>query len=126
VRELPTKIVVVEDHEQLRFMYAEFLRDAADLVVVAECATARDGIDAATRLGPDIVLLDLSLPDIPGIEAIGMLRQEVPTARVIVVSGADAEIAAPSAHEAGAAAYVDKIDVAHELLPTIRRVAGST
>jgi DNA-binding response OmpR family regulator len=72
---------------------------------------------------PDIVLLDLSLPDMNGMEAIRELRDAVPSAHVIVVSGADATVASIEANAAGAVAYIDKIDVPRELVPTIRAVA---
>lgn len=116
-----TRVVLIEDHAQLRTMYERFLDDSG-IEVVASCATARDGIDAAERLLPDVVLVDLSLPDMTGLEAVGHVRSCAPSARVIVVSGADAGVAAQQAAAAGAVAYVDKIDVARELVATIRRV----
>jgi DNA-binding NarL/FixJ family response regulator len=118
--------VLVDDHAQLREMYERFINDSDDLEVVASCHGARDGIEAVERLQPDVVLIDLSLPDLPGVEAIALLRERAPSTPVIVVSGADAVSASRAVVDAGAAAYVDKINVTRELLPTIRRVTGSS
>jgi DNA-binding NarL/FixJ family response regulator len=117
------RVVLVDDHDQLRSMYERFLNENADVEVVASCASARDGIAAVERLQPDVVLIDLSLPDIPGIEAVRMLRDVAPATPVIVVSGSDAQVASSQATAAGAAAYVDKLDATRDLLPAIRRVA---
>jgi DNA-binding NarL/FixJ family response regulator len=118
------RVVLVDDHEQLRSLYERFLKDAGDIDVVASCSTAQDGIDAAGRLHPDVVLLDLSLPDIAGLDAIDLVRAQAPETHVIVVSGSDASIASRDVVAAGADAFVDKIDVARALLPTIRRVVA--
>jgi DNA-binding NarL/FixJ family response regulator len=118
------RVVLVEDHAQLRTMYERFISDSGDVEIVASCATARDGIDASVQLAPDVVLVDLSLPDMSGLEVVGHLRERAPSTRVVVVSGADAAVASQQALAAGAVAYVDKIDVARELLPTIRRVVA--
>jgi DNA-binding NarL/FixJ family response regulator len=118
------RVVLVDDHEQLRSLYERFLKDAGDIDVVASCSTAQDGIDAAGRLHPDVVLLDLSLPDIAGLDAIDLVRAQAPETHVIVVSGSDASIASRDVVAAGADAFVDKIDVASALLPTIRRVVA--
>jgi DNA-binding NarL/FixJ family response regulator len=118
----PTRVVLVDDHAQLRELYRRFLDDCDDIEVVATCACARDGIAATEATRPDIVLIDLSLPDMTGIDAIRELRAAVPTTRVIVVSGADATVASIEATAAGAAAYIDKIDVPRSLVPTIRAV----
>jgi DNA-binding NarL/FixJ family response regulator len=120
----PTRVVLVDDHAQLRDLYRRFLEDCDDIEVVATCACARDGIAATESNRPDVVLIDLSLPDMNGIDAIRELRRAVPTAHVIVVSGADATVASIEAAAAGAVAYIDKIDVPHDLVPTIREVAG--
>jgi DNA-binding NarL/FixJ family response regulator len=117
-----TRVVVVEDHAELRTMYVRFLDDAGDVDVIAQCGSAADGIEATARLRPDVVLIDLSLPDMPGMDAITLLHAGSPGVHVIVVSGADAVVAARAAQAAGAAAYVDKIDLVEQLLPTIRHV----
>ncbi len=122
MNETKLRLVLIEDHDQLRTMYARFLQDAGDIEVVAVCATAGDGIDATARLRPDVVLIDLSLPDMPGLDAVKVVRASDPDVRVIVVSGADADLAAGRATAAGADAYVDKIDFARLLIPTIASV----
>jgi DNA-binding NarL/FixJ family response regulator len=118
------RVVLVDDHAQLRAMYERFINDSDEIEVVASCTGAREGIEAVERLQPDVVLIDLSLPDLPGMQAIVLLRERAPSTAVIVVSGSDAAVASRAVVEAGAAAYVDKVDVARELLPTIRRVAS--
>jgi DNA-binding NarL/FixJ family response regulator len=118
------RVVLVDDHDRLRSLYERFLNDADGIEVVASCGTARSGIDAAGRLRPDVLLLDLSLPDIPGLDAIGLVRAIAPGTEVIVVSGSDASIASRDVEAAGAAAFVDKIDATRVLVPTIHRVVS--
>ena len=118
------RVVLVDDHDQLRSLYERFLNDAGDIDVVASCGTARGGIEAAGQFQPDVLLLDLSLPDIAGLDAIALVRERAPRTQVIVVSGSDASLASRDVVAAGAAAFVDKIDVTRALLPTIRDVAA--
>jgi DNA-binding NarL/FixJ family response regulator len=119
-----SRVVLIDDHEMLRSMYQRFLGEHDDLEVVAACATATEGIAAVERLDPDVAVIDLSLPDMAGTDAIALLRTRAPRTKVVVVSGADATSAAAGATAAGAVAYVDKIDAPRDLVATIRRVAA--
>lgn len=96
------------------------------LSTVAEwcvCAEARDGAEAlkkASQLLPDIVLLDVNLPDVNGLEIARRLRTQVPMAKILIISQHDPTQLLPRAIEAGADGCLDKSCLGTELLPRIK------
>lgn len=104
----PYRVVIVDDYEDLRSLLTRFLERSGAFTVAASCGNARDGIDAARTEQPDLVLVDLGLPDMNGLDAIGPLREAVPTARIVVLSGSQPRTGERLALEHGAHAYVDK------------------
>lgn len=101
------RVVVADDHEQIRELLKIQLEEAGHEVV----GTASDGEEAADvteRLQPDVLVLDLAMPRMDGLQALARIRQSAPTVRVIVVSGFDAAQMAERALEAGAQRYLEK------------------
>lgn len=116
------KILVVDDHPIVR---AGLKRLFADEIPV-EMHEAADGKEALARyreVRPDIVVLDLNLPGLGGLELMKRLRLEDPRARILVLSMQDAPIFALRALEAGACGYVSKNAPPEEVLEAVRRVA---
>jgi DNA-binding NarL/FixJ family response regulator len=92
------------------------------------CGEAVDGWDAlekATSMKPDIILLDVRMPNLGGLEATVVIKQEVPAAAVLILSQHDPEEIRTYAMQAGASAVVSKYDVERDLLPAIERVLQS-
>jgi DNA-binding NarL/FixJ family response regulator len=104
----PYRVVIVDDYEDLRSLLTRFLERSGEFVVAAACGNGRDGIDAARTEQPDLVLVDLGLPDMNGLDALGPLREAVPGARIVVLSGSAPGTGERLALEHGADAYVDK------------------
>jgi DNA-binding NarL/FixJ family response regulator len=102
------RVVIVDDYADLRSLLVRFLERSGSFSVAASCGTARDGIDAARTEQPDLVLVDLGLPDMHGLEALGPLREAAPSARIVVLSASEPDSAQSAALERGADAYVDK------------------
>jgi DNA-binding NarL/FixJ family response regulator len=118
----PIKVLTVDDHPLLREGIAAVLGNQADLVVVGEASNGYEAVERCRALTPDIVLVDLEMPEMSGIEAIVAIRAALPQTRVIVLTahGSDAHVL--RALNAGAAGYLLKDGVRKELVDTIRRV----
>ncbi|MDQ1519940.1 MAG: two-component system, OmpR family, phosphate regulon sensor histidine kinase PhoR, partial [Actinomycetota bacterium] len=74
------RVVLIDDYADLRSLLIRFLERSGAFCVAAACETARDGIDAARTEQPDLVLIDLGLPDMNGLDALGPLREAAPDA----------------------------------------------
>lgn len=118
-------VLLCDDHEGLRGALKCLINSQPDLEVVAE---ARDGaslLKAAEALSPDIVLLDVSLPDMSGIEAAAALRQRCPSTKILALSAHEDQGYVDRMRAAGAAAYVVKRAAGEELVTAIRAAASA-
>jgi DNA-binding NarL/FixJ family response regulator len=102
------RVVLVDDYADLRSLLTRFLERSGSFDVVASCGTARDGIDATRSEQPHLVLLDLGLPDMNGLDALEPLHEAAPDARIVVLSSSAPRGSENTAIERGAIAYVDK------------------
>ncbi len=101
-------VLVVDDAEDLRMLLRARMESAAGLTVVGEAADGVAAVELASELQPDLVLLDLAMPRMDGLEALPLIRAAVPGVRVIVLSGFNQSTLAQKALEAGADHYVVK------------------
>jgi two-component system NarL family response regulator len=124
---LHARVLVVDDHSLLRTGVANIINQEPDLEVVAEAANGRDAIAAFLEHRPDVVLMDLRMPGMEGVEAISRIRDVDPQALVVVLTTYDADEDIARALQAGAKAYILKDIAANALLACIRDVlAGKT
>jgi len=119
-----TRIVLVDDHALFRLGMRHMLEREADLEVVGEAEDARSAIDLAVDLNPDVVLMDLSLPNPGGIEATQRIKRQLPTTAVIVLAAAEDEDSLFDAIKAGAAAFILKEVNPDDLVAIIRKVSS--
>ena len=117
------RVLVVDDHPDVRRTLAEALSDEDDLTVVGECEDGSQVVEAAERLRPDIVFMDLSMPVMGGVAATEALRAVRSPARVIMLTGEGPE-ARSRAGVAGARALVPKGTRLGPLLRCLRTVAA--
>jgi two-component system, NarL family, response regulator LiaR len=116
------RVLIADDHAVVRRGLRSFLELQEDLEVVGEAADGQEALEAVERLEPDVVLIDLVMPRVDGIEAIRGLRERVPAARAIVLSSfIDDEKLFPAVR-AGAAGYLLKDVQPQELVEAIRTV----
>lgn len=119
------KLLVVDDHEVVREGLVAMLAGKPAFEVVGAASDGRTAMEQARRTLPDIVLLDLRLPDIDGIELCRKLRKGFPSTAVVVLSTYLSEGTVRAALEAGASAYVTKAAGLPELSRALSRVAAS-
>jgi DNA-binding NarL/FixJ family response regulator len=115
-------VMTVDDHPLLRAGISGSVNAQQDMRVVAEAADAAEAIQLFRVHRPDVTLMDLRLPGMSGLEAITTLRADFPQARFIMLTTYDGDVQAYRAFKAGAAGYLLKSMVRHELIDTIRAV----
>ncbi|XEA93232.1 response regulator [Xanthomonas sp. DAR 80977] len=115
-------MLVVDDHPLLREGMAAVLAAQPDLQLVGEAGDGPQALQAYRTLRPDLVLLDLQLPGMGGIEVIVALRKEFPQARIVVVTASRGDVQAVRALEAGASGYLLKSGLRRDLVETVRAV----
>ena len=102
------RVLLVDDHEIVRRGLRAVLEDRSQIVIVGEAGTVRDGVAEAARVQPDVIVMDLRLPDGSGVEACREIRDQSPDTKVIILTSFADEDALFSAVMAGAAGYVLK------------------
>jgi DNA-binding NarL/FixJ family response regulator len=118
----PIRILSVDDHSLLREGVASLLAGQPDLQLVAEASNGREAVDQFRAHRPDVTLMDLQMPEMDGVEAMIKIREEFPTARIIVLTTYVGDTQVMRALEAGAQAYLLKGILRKELVETIRVV----
>jgi len=115
----PTRILLADDHEVVRKGLRALLETHAGYEVVGEAVDGREAIDMASRLKPDVVILDVGMPNMNGLEATRQIVNENPQAKVLILTVHDAQYMASEALRAGARGYVLKSDASPDLLEAL-------
>jgi DNA-binding NarL/FixJ family response regulator len=119
-----TSVLLVDDHAVVRQGYRRLLEQCADIRVVGEAGDAAQAYRQFCALAPDVVVMDIGLPDVSGIEATRRLRARTPAARVLVFSMHAEPVYATRALQAGASGYVSKASAPEVLVDALRSVAA--
>jgi DNA-binding NarL/FixJ family response regulator len=117
-------ILVVEDNDDVRKQICERLRSESGFAVICEAANGLEGVRDAEELQPDIIVLDISMPILGGIEAAARIRRLVPKARIVFLSQHKLEGVAQAALASGGHAYVVKSEASTDLIPAIKAVVS--
>jgi DNA-binding NarL/FixJ family response regulator len=118
----PIRILCVDDHPLLREGIAALMEDQGDMTIAGSATNGREAVDMFARLRPDLTLMDLRMPDMNGIRAIILIREQFPDARIIVLTTYPGDVQALGALKAGAMGYLLKSSLGTELLDAIRTV----
>jgi len=114
------RILIADDHHMVRRGVGDLLSKEAGWEICGEATDAAQAIQKASELNPDLVLLDISLPDGSGLEAARRIRQEIPHVRILLMSHHDATQFVQSAIESGADGCIDKARLALDLVAVIK------
>jgi len=116
------RVLTVDDHPLLRDGIAALIGSEEDMELIGEASNGREGLDMFRKFRPDVTLMDLQMPEMNGIDAIGAIRGEFPEARIIVLTTHPGDVQVSRALKAGARAYLMKGELRKELLETVRAV----
>ncbi|HEX9696677.1 MAG TPA: PAS domain S-box protein [Actinomycetota bacterium] len=121
----PRRVVIADDSDDLRFLLRMLLSRSDVFDVVAEAADGLAAVDAVKMWQPDVILLDLAMPRMDGLEAVPAIREASPNTRIVVLSGFDSARMSGAATDAGADAYLEKgtsmTDIASTLVQICER-----
>jgi DNA-binding NarL/FixJ family response regulator len=121
----PIEVFVADDVPDMRALVRFALEDSPDMVVVGEAGTGAEAVAGVGKTRPDVVLLDLSMPDLDGLEVIPVVLEQSPETGIVVFSGFEAARMRGPTLELGADRYVEKGRPLDELRAAIREVGQS-
>jgi Response regulator containing a CheY-like receiver domain and an HTH DNA-binding domain len=117
------RIVLADDHDLMRRGIRGLLESEPDLEVCGEAANGREAVELTSRLHPDVIVLDLGMPELNGLDALKLIHKEMPATEVLVFSMHDSEGLVREVFAAGARGYVLKSDAARYLVDAIRSLS---
>src|ERR1700680_3308041 len=118
------RILVADDHELVRRGILGLLRTQRGGTVVGEAMNGREAVEKANRLKPDVAILDISMPDLDGLQATRQIREAVPTTEVVVLTMHESDQMVRRVLDAGALGYVLKSDLATQLVKAVKDVSA--
>lgn len=118
------RILLADDNEWVRRGVKSILAPMTQWEICGEATDGEEAIQIATQVVPDLILLDVSMPGLNGLDAARLLREKVPSAKILIMSQHDPAVLLARALDAGAHACVDKSRLSTALLPTISRIMG--
>lgn len=121
---MKTRVTLVDDHAVVRMGFRLLLSGTQDIEVVDEAETGEDALRRCAENRPDVLVMDLSMPGMGGLETISRLLARHPELRILVLSAHEDTIHPKRALKAGAAGYLTKRSAAEELIQAIRQVAS--
>jgi DNA-binding NarL/FixJ family response regulator len=119
---MPVRIIIADDHRLFREGLVNLLSDSKDIEIIAEADNGKDAIEKAKALNPDIIVMDIGMPILNGVEATGRLLKEFPEIKVIALSMHSEKQFIKGMLEAGAAGYLFKNCAYDELIEAIHTV----
>jgi len=117
------RVLVVDDHEVVRRGVSSLIQSQSDYEVCGEAFDGQDAVEKARQLSPDVIVMDVSMPRLNGLEATPLIRDAVPASEVLILSQHDSPEMARQAFKAGARGYVVKSSIAKNLLTALECVS---
>ena len=116
------RLLLVDDHAIVRAGLRMLLESQSDMEIVGECENGRDAIQRALELKPDVILMDIALPDIPGYQAAHTIKQQLPNVTILALTMHESDEYFFEMLNAGASGYVPKKAAPTDLVTAIRTV----
>jgi DNA-binding NarL/FixJ family response regulator len=117
-----TRVLIVDDHEIFRKGLRSLLEPLAEFQICGEAANGLEAVESAKQFLPDVVLMDIGLPQMDGLQATRIIRNELPSSQVLILSQHDSPHMLAVALKAGASAYVTKSQVSRCLLAALEDI----
>jgi DNA-binding NarL/FixJ family response regulator len=121
--EKPVRILIADDHDVVRMGVRLLLESQPGWIVCGEARTGREAVSKALELRPDLIVLDVSMPELNGVEVTRQIRKSLPTS-ILIVTMYDSERMARAAIEAGASGYLSKADAGQVLIDAVHALLG--
>lgn len=118
------KVMLVDDHAVVRMGFKMLLETTGDIKVIAEAESGEDALKTFQEHNPDVIVMDITMPGIGGMEAIDRMLAKEPTTKILVLSAHEDSVHPKRVLNAGAMGYLTKRSAAEELVKAIRAVAG--
>jgi two-component system, NarL family, response regulator NreC len=122
-RERRIRILLADDHRVVRQGFRLILSQQPDIQVVGEASSGREAADLAVKLEPDVVIMDVAMPEINGVEATRLIRQNCPRAKVLILSMHSDAVYVRESLRAGARGYLLKDSIDRDLVAAVRAVS---
>jgi DNA-binding NarL/FixJ family response regulator len=116
------RILIVDDHEIFRRGLRSLLESRAEFDITGEAANGLEAVEKAKELRPDVIVMDVSMPQMDGLQAARLIRNERPGSKILILSQHDSPHMLAAALDAGASAYVTKSQVARCLFAALDAV----
>lgn len=121
--EVRTKVMLVDDHSIMRDLLKDALEATGEFEVVAEAADGREALRLAEEVSPDVIVMDVIMPEMDGVEACREITESLPDTRVLMLTASNERDAIVRSIAAGATGYLQKYSGKEQLLTTLREVA---
>jgi DNA-binding NarL/FixJ family response regulator len=118
------RVIIADDHNVVRKGIRDLLSDEDDIAVVGEARNGQEAVDLATALQPDVVVMDIAMPEQSGVEATRQIRAQAPDVRVLVLTAYDDDPYIYSLLDAGATGYILKTAESREIVRAVRATAA--
>jgi len=119
------RVLIVDDHRLFAEALDAILASEPEIEVVGRAGNGEEAVEQALELQPDVILMDIAMPLVDGVEATKRIREHVPGACILMLTGSNSRADVARARDAGAAAYVTKDRIAAQLIEAIRELAAA-
>ena len=119
----PLRILIADDHEVMRNGVRELIEHEPGWQVCGTAATGREAVEAAKKLRPEVVVLDMTMPELDGLEALREIKRALPDVEVVIFSAYHSEEVIEQLFDAGAKSYIQKADAGRSLVAAIKSIA---
>jgi two-component system, NarL family, invasion response regulator UvrY len=120
------RVLIADDDSRIREALRRIITQAPDMTVVGEAVNGRDALNKISTVEADVILLDITMPDLNGLEVLKLAKRDRSELRILMVSVHSPETYAERALKAGASGYMTKDRAAEHLVPAIRKVVSGT
>ncbi len=117
------RVLIADDHRLFAEALDTILASEPEIEVVGRAGNGEEAVEQALELQPDVILMDIAMPFVDGVEATKRIREHVPGACILMLTGSNSRADVARARDAGAAAYVTKDRIAAQLIEAIRELA---